>query len=144
MMNLVPRREFARSLSGFDKSFDSMMDEFFGNDNRGERASSFKLDLKEEDDAYLIEAELPGVAKEEIKIDIQSNYLMINVSQDKAEKTEEEGYLHKERSHYSATRSIYLKDIDKEAIEAKLEEGILRIRVPKKEKVIDQRTIEIQ
>ncbi len=93
---------------------------------------SFKLDVKENDSAYLIEAELPGVKKEAINIACLNSKLTISVNQTE-EKNEDQGhYLHRERRQKSMQRSVFLNESIQEGITAGLKEGILNIVVPKK------------
>lgn len=103
----------------------------------------FRIDVKENDSEYQIEAELPGVRKEEIKIEYLNDQLSISVERENKVDVEKENYIHKERSFASMKRRFYLKDVDEEGISAKLEDGILTIILPKSEKAIN-RIIEVK
>lgn len=143
MLNLTPYNR--RSVKPFDEEFGSMQrffDNFFDSnffpahrfDNAlGNFADSFKLDVREEDDAYLIDAELAGIAKENIDLNYQNDQLTISVKQSEEIDDSKENYIHRERKFSSMLRSVYLKDIKSEEITAKLDNGILKIRVPKAE-----------
>ena len=93
-----------------------------------------RMDIKEEEGEYLITAEVPGFTKGEIDIEVKDNLLTIS-SEHKEEKEEEkEGYIFKERSHRSFSRSLVIpENIGHEEIEAKLENGLLTLHIPKKE-----------
>jgi HSP20 family protein len=93
-----------------------------------------RLDIKEEETEYLITAEVPGFTKEEINIEVKDDMLTIS-SEHKEEKEEEkEGYIYKERSHRTFHRSLRIPDyISYEEIDAKLENGLLKLHFPKRE-----------
>ena len=81
----------------------------------------------------MITAQLPGVGRDEI--DVELNEGRLSVSVDKKESDEEKGknYLHKESCEWSATRGVYLKDAATAGLSAKLEGGILTVNVPKQD-----------
>lgn len=127
--------------------FYNMLDDFF-NDNplssRFEMNSRFKMDVKDKGNFYLIEAELPGISREEIKLDYQDSYLIISINKNEEINDEKENYIHKERRTTSMQRNVYLRDVDVQNIEAKLEDGILKISLPKLEQKSDSLQIEIK
>ena len=98
--------------------------------------NSFKIDAKETENEYLIEAELPGLQREEISLNIDGKRLTIAVS--KAEETVCEGgkfnYIHRERRISSMSRTITLPEAENTDIRAKLADGVLSVIVPKKPK----------
>ncbi len=126
--------------------FYNMIDDFFGDSSlsRTARAEAFKMDLKENDDNYTIEAELPGIAKENIKISFDEGTLYIGVEQEASKDEEKGNYIYRERTCSSMARSVHLRDIDIDKIDAKLEEGILTIIVPKLELVEKKKQIEVK
>lgn len=114
--------------------FYNMLDDFFNDStlsSRFEINSRFRMDVKDKDDFYLVEAELPGISKEEIKLDYQDSYLIISINKNEEINDEKENYIHKERRTSSMQRSVYLRDVDVQSIDAKLEDGILKISLPK-------------
>ena len=126
-------------------AFDNFFDELFkpsalGRTNFG----GFKMDVSEDDKAYLIEADLPGVKKEDIALSLREGTLEIAVSrEEKAEEARSGAYLHRERKFSSCKRSVYLGSADAAAVGAKLEDGVLFVTVPKISKVDTAQTIEI-
>ena len=125
-----------------DNFTDSLFDEFF-NDNfwpvayQNRNVRSMNTDIKETDDNYQIEMELPGFTKEDVKADLKDGYLTIQAShnESKDEKGEDGKYLRKERYSGSCSRSFYVGDaVTQEDIKAKFTDGILTVLVPKKEK----------
>lgn len=142
-MRLVPYREL-----GMDKSVNemfSMMDQFFNSSlQQSDRKVSFRLDILENDNDYTIEGELPGINRENIQIDFDKNLLKISVNKLEDSEASNKKYLHRERKSYAMERTLRFKNVDAEAIEAKLEHGILTVVLPKLEEVITKKSIEIQ
>ncbi len=137
MFGLTPfNRNVATRNTNQMTDFYNVIDDFF-NDSffplRTLRNDTFKVDIKETDKDYFIEAELPGVKKEEIQLDYKDDRLIISVQRKEEINQDKDNYIHRERRMASMQRSIYLRDINEEAIEAKLEEGVLKISIPKQE-----------
>ncbi len=86
------------------------------------------LDVIRLEDSYEVLASLPGVKKEDISIDAKKDRLFINVKE--RDLKDESKYLLKERTSNYAKRSVFLKDMDGKNIKAKLENGVLDIRIP--------------
>ena len=99
-----------------------------------ERAPQIKIDLSEHDDSYLVKAEIPGVKREDIDVRIDRNQVRISaeVKQEKEEKKEGR-VLRSERQYGFASRSFALaSDIDDAKADAKYQNGVLELRLPKK------------
>lgn len=120
----------------FDRSLSSFFNSLYGK-NKNEVDFYFvpKADIFEEKDAYKVKLEIPGIEKDQIKISFKNNLLTIN-GEKKEEKTEEKNnYLSQEISYGSFSRSFTLPEgINEAKIEAKLENGILELVIPKPEK----------
>ena len=123
---------------------DSFLDDFFGYPERTYAAPKqtqmngfMQADVAESEDAYTVEMNLPGVKKENVKIELKDGYLIVNAST-KREVTEEDKktkYIRKERYSGSGSRTFYVgKDLTQEDIKAKFEDGVLKLTVPKIEK----------
>ena len=104
-----------------------------------------RTDIKEKDNGYEVDIELPGFKKEDVKAELKDGYLTIsaakNVNND--EKKEDGKYIRKERFSGNVSRSFYVgEDMTQEDIHAKFEDGILKLTVPKKEakKVEDKKS----
>jgi HSP20 family protein len=140
-MRLVPLQEL-----GMDKSANEMfsiMEKVFGNSlQQTETKASFRLDVLEKDNAYVVVSDLPGVLRDKITISFDKEMLKISVAE--VENDQEIKYIHRERKHNAMERVIKLKEIDTENIVAKLENGILTITLSKKEIVETKMNIEIQ
>ena len=124
-MMMIPRRH------DYDLFDDMFRDPFF---NEGE-SKLMKTDIKEKKDKYLIDIDLPGYEKDNIKIEIQDGYLTIHASVNKENDEEEKGkYVRKERYAGECSRSFYIGDnIKEEDIKAKFKNGTLTLEIPKKE-----------
>lgn len=95
-----------------------------------------RTDVKDMGDKYIMESELPGFEKEDIKLDIKGDYITIS-AEHKSEKNEENNiengkYIRRERSYGSFKRSFGISDVNAEEISAEYKNGILTIELPKK------------
>ncbi|HCP14463.1 MAG TPA: heat-shock protein Hsp20 [Peptococcaceae bacterium] len=138
MTGLVPFNKKESGLLDLDFDlFDYDLDKFFkGRWPMRQRLmkDTFKLDVQDKDKEYLIQADLPGIKKEEVKVDLDAGRLTISVEREERIDEEKKNYVHKERRYSSMSRSIYLADAKSDGIKAKLEEGVLNISIPKEEK----------
>lgn len=121
----------------FRKGFiDDVFDDGFFKDNFGNHNALGKTDIKELKDGYLLEVELPGFAKEDIKAEVNNGYLIITAThnENKDEKDKEGKYIRKERYTGQCTRSFYVgENVTQEDVKGKFENGVLKLEVPKKE-----------
>ncbi|MEI3500079.1 MAG: Hsp20/alpha crystallin family protein [Anaerovoracaceae bacterium] len=131
MLSLTPRTNFG-ALSFNDFVDDMFSSPFF----RGSRTQmpSMKTDIKEKDGMYLLDIDLPGFEKENIKAELNDGYLTIsaarNTSEDKSD--EESGYVYRERSCGSCSRSFYVgNSVKEEDIKAAYNNGTLSLTFPK-------------
>jgi HSP20 family protein len=147
MASLVPFNRNRNNLrtTGFD-DFYNMLDNFFEDSYSPLRSLSrdtFKLDVQENDKEYTIEAELPGVKKDEIAIEMNDERLSIAIERKEEVNEEKKNYIHRERRYASMQRCIYLKDSKADKISAKLDNGILFISVPKEKEKPTTKKIDI-
>jgi HSP20 family protein len=92
------------------------------------------LDVFEEQDDIVVKAELPGIDKENIEVNLTDRTLTIKGEKKKAEEVKEENYYRCERSYGSFLRSVELpKDVHADKVKASFKNGILEVRVPKTE-----------
>lgn len=128
------------ALSIFSPSFEDGLLQSIGNgfSNFTNRASSLPcVDIKQTDDAYLLDMELPGLDEKDIDVSLHDHTLTISSKheENKEDKKEEDGvqYLIKERSSRSFTRRFSLpEDIDTDKINANFSKGILEVKIPRK------------
>ncbi len=125
-MMMIPRRNH------FDLFDEMFRDPFF----EGTESKLMKTDIKEKKDKYLIDIDLPGYEKEDIKMEISDGYLTVHASVNKEVDDEKEKgkYVRKERYVGECSRSFYVgENVKEEEIKAKFKNGTLTIEVPKKE-----------
>jgi HSP20 family protein len=128
-----------RALSRRDR-FEDLFPDFFRRFARPlsmtvpeEAAADIAIDLTESDKAYHVRAEIPGAKKEDVHVSVDRNFVTIS-AEIKREKEETSGnrMLMKETYHGSASRGFSLgHEIDEKAVTAKLEDGVLKLTLPK-------------
>ena len=112
--------------------------DFWGKKNPlyGKHAKNMmKTDIREHDEGYEVDIDLPGFKKDEISIELENGYLTVSAAKglDKAEEDKKGKYIRKERYAGAMQRSFYVgENLTDEDIKAKYENGILRLSVPKK------------
>ena len=146
MANLA-RRTSNRTLRNLQREVDSLFDQFFnrsGSDEGTAAVWSPRTDLVEKDDAFHLRLDVPGMSKDDIRINLQNGALTVS-GERSSEKTEEgEEYVRVERAFGNFHRTFRLPDaVDPDRIEATYEDGVLLINVPKTEENT-RRQIEIQ
>ena len=104
--------------------------------------SQFRCDIQDQGDRFLLEAELPGFKKENIKIDLNGNNLTISASHNSEteERDQKNGYIRRERKFGSFSRSFDVSGIDVSKIDAEYTNGILALTLPKKQPEIPAAT----
>ena len=124
-MMMIPRR------NDFDLLSEMFRDPFF--DERESRV--MKTDIKEKKDKYIIDIDLPGYEKDNIKIEVEDGYLTVHATIDSNKEENDEGkFVRKERYMGSCSRSFYVgDDVKEEEIKATFRNGILKLEVPKVE-----------
>jgi len=111
---------------------DNLEKNFFRTSSRS--VGSFKADVIDKGDKYLLQAELPGFKKEDIYIDLDGNHLTIQASHtNESSKTSDDKIVRKERFYSSFSRSFNVSGINTEAISAEYNNGILELSLPKVE-----------
>ncbi|WP_246060417.1 Hsp20/alpha crystallin family protein [Peptoniphilus catoniae] len=137
MIRPYGRNDLGLADKGFE-DFYNMIDNFFNDEFTPQRAinsASFKVDIAEDDKGYTVEAELPGFDKEDISISLEEGKLTLVAEKkeetDKSDKSK--NYIHKERKMSHMQRTMFFKNIDEDGLTARLENGVLEIKVPKKE-----------
>ena len=139
---------------------ENLFDEFFGDFGREMRrmdrqlygknaAREMKIDVREHEDHYEVDVDLPGFKKDEITLELQNGYLTLTASKglDKEETTKKGRLIRQERYAGTLQRSFYVGDSLTEAdIGAKLEHGVLSLNIPKVDakKLPEKKTIMIE
>lgn len=124
---------------------DSLFDNIFFPYEHKEN-NMMKTDVKENENDYELQVEVPGVSKENISIDYENDYVTIaaKTNKSKDEKDKEGNYIRRERYSGSYSRSYYVGDVDRESIKAKLDNGVLSIIVPKAKAEEQKKAIAIE
>ena len=123
--------------------FNDPFDRFF----RGADLAEFRTDVRDQGDKYLVEADLPGFAKEDIHLDLEGDVLTIRAERhSEYEDKEKQGdYIRCERSYGSYSRSFDVSEIERDGIKAKLDNGVLKITLPKKQtKPVEKQSLPIE
>ena len=124
-MMMIPRR------NDFDLIGEMFRDPFFTN----EESKIMKTDIREKKDKYLIDIDLPGYNKDNIKISVDDGYLTVQATIDSNHEEKENGrFVRRERYTGSCSRSFYVgEQIKSEDVKASFKNGILSLDIPKKE-----------
>lgn len=91
------------------------------------------VDVREQENEYLMEAELPGLAEKDIELNVEDNILTLSSKKQESKEEKKNGYLIRERCNYEFARTFVLpKDVDREKIKAEFKNGLLVVNIPKK------------
>jgi HSP20 family protein len=139
-----------RNLNDLQREIDRMFGRFFPSQSQGDDGASEqavwapRTDLVESEDAYRIHLDLPGMSKDDLKINYQDNQLTVSGERTSDRTDETEEYVRVERSFGHFYRSFTLpRTVSAEDISATYENGVLSVRVPKTDEVTP-RQIDIQ
>ncbi len=136
-MNTLP----TTGLANIDRLFDRIFSPIARADDEA-YVFSPKVDVKQKKDHYTIEADLPGVKKEDVNVSLEDGVLSISAttSSEKDEKNEDEKIIRKERFYGSFHRSFYVgKETSADKLQAKFENGVLKITLPYTETQTEKR-----
>jgi HSP20 family protein len=141
---VTPWRPFM-ALTRWEQDMDRMMEDFFGRRVRPwwpERwsrtneldVSAPAVDVFEEKDDIVVKAEIPGMDKDNIEVNLAHHTLTIKGEKKKEEEVKEENYYRSERSYGSFFRTLELpKDVHADKVKATFKNGVLEVRMPKTE-----------
>ena len=122
-----------------DNLFDEFMDDMFPANTRKtyrQLPSIMRTDIRETDDSYVLDVELPGFKKEDVKLQLKDGYLNITAStQSTDEEKDDQGkFLRRERYTGAMERSFYVgEDLTEEDVKARFEKGVLTLTLPKEQ-----------
>jgi HSP20 family protein len=106
--------------------FDAFDADFFG------KGAYPKVDVIDEENQIIINAEIPGLTKEQVSVDLEDGILRIKGEKQQKDEQKNKNYVHRELKHSSFCRSFSIGDnIDKDSVDAKFENGLLRITLKK-------------
>lgn len=131
-----------REIDEFEKNFFNDFPSFADN-----ALTEFKTDISDNGDSYLLEADLPGFDKKDIKIDLNGDCLTIKAERhsEHEEKDKKGKYLRCERSYGSYSRQFDVSGVETDKIKAKYDNGVLSLTMPKKaEQTSNAKHLEIE
>lgn len=140
MFGLTPFR--SNYVSAYDpfKEMEEFERRFFG-----QRTPAMRTDIRETENAYILEADLPGFTREDVHAEIKDGYLTIRAEHKSETEDKNETYLRRERSYGSFSRTFDLDGIDADAITASFKDGVLTLELPKlTQKAEEARRLDIQ
>jgi HSP20 family molecular chaperone IbpA len=97
-----------------------------------EKFNTMKTDIKETENGYVMDVEIPGFDKKDVNVSLKDGYLTITAEKTETDEDKKHNYIRRERSS-SLSRSYYVGDVSNESVKAKYENGILSIEIPKEE-----------
>lgn len=125
------------------RDLENQFNQFFGDTSGGRTGGQSwvpAVDVHEEDDAYVVEADIPGLKKEDIHLEVIENTLTIKGERKSERETKKDGFRRVERSYGSFQRSVEVPGgFDAENVSAKFEDGVLKVRMPKREETKPRR-----
>ena len=140
MFDLMPFEHKTRNIANF---FDTFEKTFFNDFPAG--VSEIRTDILDKGDRYVLQAELPGFDKQDIKIDLNGETLTISAQHNAETSEDKDGYVRRERRYGSFARSFDVSNINTEAIKAAYNNGVLELDLPKRTPAQSQtRQIELQ
>ena len=127
MFGMIP---FERHENNLFDAFDNFERNFFGSTSS---AVTFRTDIRDEGDRFVLEAELPGFRKEDIQLHLKDGILTVSAQRTASseEKDQQGNYIRRERRFGSFARSFDVAGIDEESISAAYQDGILELTLPK-------------
>jgi HSP20 family protein len=129
-----PVRELNTIQGEINRLFNSFFDTPVGAAEGAGRRWLPPMDLVEADDHYVLRADLPGVAEDDVKIEVEDSVLTISGERKAEHEQRGEGYHRLERSYGAFSRALTLPEgIDPEAVHASFDRGVLEVRIPKPE-----------
>lgn len=94
--------------------------------------TSFRSDIQEKEDSFIVETELAGFSKENIEINFKNDILSLVATRDKTKEDSKKSYIVQERNYENCKRSYQFENVDEGAITASFDNGVLRVILPKK------------
>ena len=129
MFTMIPYRS-----SMMNRPVNPFADDFFRPFFSRTDEGMLRVDVRDQGENYLLEAELPGVAKEDIHVDIENDVLSIFVERNESkDEKNENGYVIHERRTGRMSRAFSVEGIRKDEIQAAYQDGVLRLTLPKEQ-----------
>ena len=117
---------------------DSIFDDFM------DTKEPMKCDIYEKDGIDHIEADMPGMKKEDIKVELNDGYLTIGATKEENNEEKDKNFIKKERFYGKLERKFYIGDVNEDEVNAEFTDGVLKIQVPKEDKERNKKMIDIK
>jgi len=145
-MNALTSQFRSRSPGLFDEFFRDFAPGFFIQPLHGDPLpAQIKLDIQERDDAFELEAELPGVKKDDLQVEIDGSVVSLRAEVRQEDRKKEGRSVRSERYYGSVARMVQLPtEVDEGKAKAKYDNGVLRLTLPKKAGTRSQRRLAIE
>lgn len=133
MFGMIP---FERSDNNIFDLFDNFQKQFFRDSNA--TLPAFRADIRDLDDKFVLDAELPGFNKEDISLDLKEGILTVKAEHKEDQEQKQGEYIRRERRTGSFARSFDVSGIDESGISAAYKNGILEVTLPKQAPVVPE------
>ena len=140
MFSIIPYRTNSNITRGNRGYFEDFANDFFRpffSDNFGMMATQrpMKVDVRDEGDHYVLEADMPGMSRDDLKVEVNDGVLTISAQYNasREQKGDEDKYVYRERRFGSMSRSFDVEGIREEDITAAFKDGVLKLNLPKRE-----------
>lgn len=143
-------RDIDSIFDDFRRSFDSMMRPYIPYEMQMQEMGTLPVryapvDFIDEGDHYSIHAELPGFTRENVEVNINNDSMSIRAKKETEKEDKQKNYLHRERAYSSFERSIsFPEEVDPQKAEGRMNNGVLELKVPKKEPKPETKTRKIE
>lgn len=126
-----------RDTFSVNREIDSLVNQFWGDvGHRNGQGGYPKVDIVENENAFVLHAELPGLNREDINVSLEDGVLTLSGERKVEGEKEDQGYVYRERSFGSFKRSFRLgKEVQADTISATYKDGVLEVTMPKSEEV---------
>ena len=129
-----PVRELSSIQSEMNRLFNTFFDTPTGGNGPSVRRWIPAMDLVETDEHFVLKADLPGLAEDDVDIEVEDNVLTVSGERKAEHEDKREGYYRVERSYGAFRRSLTLPEgVDAQAVTATFDKGVLEVRIPKPE-----------
>lgn len=136
MFNLTPFRKRGSLLNLDDFFNDDFFNDSFFAPMRSSSSHPLRADIKETEQEYVVEMDVPGVEKKDLEIDYVNNNLVVHGKRAYENEEKEDQYIRRERSFGEFKRAFYVDNVDENKIDASFKDGVLKITLPKLEKEV--------
>jgi HSP20 family protein len=133
------RWEPVRELTSLQNDMNRLFNTFFDTPSTGNGGNTPRrwipaMDLVETDEHFVLKADLPGLAEEDVNLEVEDNVLTVSGERKAEHEDKREGYVRVERSYGAFRRSLTLPEgVDPEGVSARFDRGVLEVHIPKPE-----------